>query len=86
LTDLGGEFRHGRLILVDVRPKNDASNGVFFKGRGAQHAAETKNKSERREVSKNEERKEGRGKDQKEGEMLYYHLKPPCFNRFFWQV
>jgi hypothetical protein len=42
-----------------------AQNGVFFKGRGAQHAAETKNKSERREVSKNEERKEGRGKDQK---------------------
>jgi hypothetical protein len=41
--------------------------------RGAQHAAETKNKSERREVSKNEERKEGRGKDQKEGERLYYH-------------
>ena len=61
------------MILVHVRPKNDASNGVFFKGRGAQHAAETKNKSKRREVSKSEERKEGRGKDQKEGERLYYH-------------
>ena len=58
---------------MHVRPKNDASNGVFFKGRGAQHAAETKNKSKRREVSKSEERKEGRGKDQKEGERLYYH-------------
>ena len=58
---------------MHVRPKNDASNGVFFKGRGAQHAAETKNKSKRREVGKNKGRKEGRGKDQKEGEMLYYH-------------
>jgi hypothetical protein len=29
LTDLGGEFRHGRLILVHIRPKTDASNGVF---------------------------------------------------------
>ena len=57
---------------MHVRPKNDASNGVFKKGRGAQHAAETKNKSERREVGKNKGRKEGRGKDQKEGEMLYY--------------
>jgi hypothetical protein len=27
---LGGEVRHGRLLLVYVRPKNDASNGVFF--------------------------------------------------------
>ena len=58
---------------MHVRPKNDASNGVLKKGRGAQHAAETKNKSKRREVSKSEERKEGRGKDQKEGERLYYH-------------
>ena len=61
------------MIPVHVRPKNDASNGVLKKGRGAQHAAETKNKSERREVGKNKGRKEGRGKDQKEGEMLYYH-------------
>ena len=55
---------------MHVRPKNDASNGVFFKGRGAQHAAETKNKSKRRGVSKNEERKEDRGKDKKEGNGL----------------
>jgi hypothetical protein len=38
---------------------------IFLGTRSAARTAETKNKSERRGVSKNEERKEGRGKDQK---------------------
>jgi hypothetical protein len=43
----GGEFRHGRLILVHVRPKNDASNGVFF--RDEERSTQQKQKTKARE-------------------------------------
>jgi hypothetical protein len=78
LPDLGGGVRHGRLILVHVRPKMVRATAYFlWDEERSTHAAETKNKTERREVevSKNEERKEGSWQEQesKEGERLYYN-------------
>jgi len=62
---LGGGGRHGRLIPVHVRPKNDASNVVFLKGRGAQHAAETKTKAREGKWARTKEEKRGGARTRK---------------------